>query len=59
MVAISQALYDGTYTMTSKPIKSKELHYTMIQFLINENIPCLPLCLLSFDVILVVTNHLI
>ena len=33
MVAISRAWYNGSYTMTAKPIKSLELHYTMIQFL--------------------------
>ena len=34
MVAISRAWYNGSYTMAAKPIKSLELHYTMIQFLI-------------------------
>ena len=34
MVAISLAGYKGSYTMAAKPIKSLELHYTMIQFLI-------------------------
>ena len=34
MVAISRAWYNGTYTMTAKPIKTLELHYTMILFLI-------------------------
>ena len=34
MVAISWAWYNGSYTMAAKPIKSLELHYTMIQFLI-------------------------
>ena len=29
---ISQAWYNGSYTMAAKPIKSLELHYTMIQF---------------------------
>ena len=33
MVAISRAWYNGSYTMAAKPIKSLELHYTMIQFL--------------------------
>ena len=33
MVAIFRALYNGSYTMAAKPIKSLELHYTMIQFL--------------------------
>lgn len=32
MVAFSCAWYNGSYTMTAKPIKSLELHYTMIQF---------------------------
>ena len=31
MAAISQS---GSYTMAATPIKSLELHYTMIQFLI-------------------------
>ena len=35
MVAISRAWYNGSYTMAAKPIKSLELHYTMIQFLIK------------------------
>ena len=34
MVAISRAWYNGSYTMATKPIKSLEMHYTMIQFLI-------------------------
>ena len=34
MVAISRAWYNGSYTVSAKPIKSLELHYTMIQFLI-------------------------
>ena len=34
VVAISRARYNGSYTMAAKPIKSLELHYTMIQFLI-------------------------
>ena len=34
MVAISQPWYNGSHTMAAKPIKSLELHYTMIQFLI-------------------------
>ena len=36
MVAISRAWYNGSYTMAAKPIKSLQLHYTMIQFLINK-----------------------
>ena len=35
MVAISQPWYNCSYTMAAKPIKSLELHYTMMQFLIN------------------------
>ena len=35
MVAISRAWYNGSYTMATEPIKSLELHYTMIQFLIK------------------------
>ena len=35
MVAISRPWYNGSYTMAAKPIKSLELHYTMMQFLIN------------------------
>ena len=38
MVAISRAWYNGSYTMAAKPIKSLELHYTMIQFLIKPDI---------------------
>ena len=34
MVAISRPWYNCSYTMAAKPIKSLELHYTMIQFLI-------------------------
>ena len=34
MVAISRPWYNGSYTMAAKPIKSLELHYTMIQVLI-------------------------
>ena len=33
-VAISWVWYNGSYTMAAKPIKSPELHHTMIQFLI-------------------------
>ena len=32
MFAFSRALYNGSYTMAVKPVKSFELHYTMIQF---------------------------
>ena len=34
MVATSRPWYNGSYTMAVKPIKSLELYYTMIQFLI-------------------------
>ena len=34
MVAISRPWYNGSYTMAAKPIKTLELHYTIIQFLI-------------------------
>ena len=37
MDAISRVWYNGSYTIASKPIKTLELHYTMIQFLINYN----------------------
>ena len=30
VVSISRAWYNGSYTMAAKPIKSLELHYTMI-----------------------------
>ena len=36
MVAISRVWYNGSYTIAAKPIKTLELHYTMIQFLIME-----------------------
>ena len=39
MVAFSWAWYNGSYTIAAKPIKSLELHYTMIQFLIKEYRP--------------------
>ena len=35
MVSISQTWYHNSNTMAAKPIKSLELHYTMIQFLIR------------------------
>ena len=46
MVAISQSWYNGSYTMVAKPIKSMELDYTMIQFLIIEVMQMLYLFLL-------------
>ena len=36
MVTIPRAWYNGSYTTAAKPIKSLELHYTMIQFLIIQ-----------------------
>ena len=33
--------YNGSYTMMAKPIKTLELHYPMIQFLIKPDIPTL------------------
>ena len=38
MDAISLVRYNGSYTITAKPIKTLELHYTMIQFLITRNV---------------------
>ena len=35
MDAISRVWYNGSYTIAAKPIKTLELHYTMIQFLIS------------------------
>ena len=35
MDAISRVWYNGSYTIAAKPIKTLELHYTMIQFLIK------------------------
>ena len=34
MDVISRVWYNGSYTIAAKPIKTLELHYTMIQFLI-------------------------
>ena len=34
MIAFSRVSYNSSYTMATKPIKSLELHYTMIQFFI-------------------------
>ena len=36
MVAISRPWYNSSYTMAAKPIKTLELHYTMIQFLMSH-----------------------
>ena len=38
MDAISRVWYNGSYTIAAKPIKTLELHYTMIQFLIIQDI---------------------
>ena len=41
MVAISQAWYNGPYAMAANyPIKSLELHYAMIKFLIILYVQC-------------------
>ena len=37
MDAISRVWYNGSYTIAAKPIKTLELNYTMIQFLIIKN----------------------
>ena len=37
-VAICRAWYNGVYTMTAKPIKTMEIHYPIIQFLIKTYI---------------------
>ena len=36
MDAVSQVWYNGSYTIAAKPIKTLELHYTMIQFLLTQ-----------------------
>ena len=38
MDALSRIWCNGSYTIAAKPIKTLELHYTMIQFLINLHI---------------------
>ena len=38
MDAISRVWYNGSYTIAAKPIKTLELHYTMIQLLIIADI---------------------
>ena len=35
-VSFSRVWYNGSYTMAAKPIKSPELNYTTIQFLITK-----------------------
>ena len=39
MDASSRVWYNDSYTIATKPIRTLELHYTMIQFLINVYIP--------------------
>ena len=41
MVTISRAWYNGSFTRAAKPIKSLELYYPMIQFLIIAHISLL------------------
>ena len=36
MDAISRVWYNSSYTIAAKPIKTLELHYTVIQFLIID-----------------------
>ena len=40
IIVFTRAWYNGSYTMAAEPIKSLELHYTMIQFLIKEIMSC-------------------
>ena len=51
MVAIFRASYNGSYTMAAKPIRSLELHDTMIQFLITLII-IIPLALVGYEMII-------
>ena len=39
LMDLSGIWYNGSYTIAAKPIKTLELHYTMIQFLIIWDIP--------------------
>ena len=39
MVSVSRTWYNTSYTMAANPIKSLELHFTTIQFLIMNNYP--------------------
>ena len=39
MDLISRVWYNGSYAIAAKPIKTLELHYTMIQLLINSDYP--------------------
>ena len=47
MVTISRTWYNGSYTLVAKPIKSLELRYTMIQFLIIINFSLVNISLFS------------
>ena len=47
MEAFSRVWYNGSYTIAAKPIKTLELHYSRIQFLINTDIPQVTLLKLS------------
>ena len=52
---IRRAWYNGSYTMTAKPIRGLELHYPMIQFLIKINISCFAfLCIKNTETIFTV-----
>ena len=42
---IWRAWYNGSYTMMAKPVRALELHYPMVQFLINAKLKYT----LSFD----------
>ena len=39
MDSISRVWYNGSYTIAAKPIKTPELHYTMIQLLKSRIFP--------------------
>ena len=61
MVAIFRAWYNGSYTMTAKPVKSLGLLYTMIQLLLNNiyfslSTGTLTACFLAFSMIALVTS---
>ena len=53
-IATSRAWYNCSYTMAAKPMKSLELHYTKIQFLIKKVI--LPRAKLNFGKYLYFTS---
>ena len=56
MVSISPVWYNCSYTMAAKPIKSLELHYTMIQFLIIHII-CLAITKYDFEAAVLYPNQ--